>query len=255
MNKSLADKVTAWYQVNDFRGRVLCLMGCYSHRLNLAVERLYRYEYSEYYKAVKKLNVFVSEIRGSIKHRLKITSVFKKAIIRANDTRWNTQYYCIERSLEWIPLINNCGLPRQVLNMAPTAGEMDQLRELMAILEECKEVSIWLQNKDPLKVSLWKAREMFDELIAEYPTLKSHLAANADIVHNPLWESAIVKLQKEEEHLITKDEKKILRMFKPDATTVDNDAPRENGGFVARVLNSISNKKQKVSGYRSVNHV
>ena len=46
VNKSLADKVTAWYQVNDFRGRVLCLMGCYSHRLNLAVERLYRYEYS-----------------------------------------------------------------------------------------------------------------------------------------------------------------------------------------------------------------
>ena len=44
-------------------------------------------------------------------------------------------------------------------------------------------------------------------------------------------------------------------MFKTDATTVDNDAPRENGGFVARVLNSMSNKKQKVSGYRSVNHV
>ena len=51
--------------------------------------------------------------------------------------------------------------------------------ELLMIQKTCQEVNIWLQNGDPVDL----VRLAIDTLITEYPILKRHLGAKADIVH------------------------------------------------------------------------
>ena len=94
---------------------------------------------------MKKLNNLIAEIRVSVKNRLKISSVYNKGIVRASATRWNSQGAAIERALEWIPLIMNCGLPNEVLELIPSAVELGRLGALNKILESCSEVSNFLQ--------------------------------------------------------------------------------------------------------------
>ena len=61
-------------------------------------------------------------------------------------------------------------------------------------------------------MSLLSARVAFDELLKEAPALSSHLAPDAPIVHCPDFESAIVKLQMEDENL-TEKESSALQVF------------------------------------------
>ena len=254
VNKKLADAITSYYKEAG-HDRILPLLGCYSHRLNLAVQSLYD-KHSEYGDVVHKLNALISEIRGSIKLRLKLLSVYQKQVIKANVTRWNSQHSAIERALEWIPLLQNCGMPREVLQMVPTAAELDLLKELSAILKHCKDVSVFLQHEDPLKCPLHLARATFDALIADYPSLAHHLSKDASIVHNKYFESGVIKLQRGEERQLNRLEKEALSVFKVDVTTTSsfNDDVHPLSSYVDRVIHNQP-KAQKSSNYRSVNHV
>jgi hypothetical protein len=134
-----------------------------------------------------------------------------------------------------------------VLDLIPNARDMRDLEELCEILKVCKEVSVFLQHRDPLKVPIQKARALFDALIADYPDMAHHLAPDSDIVHNKVWESAVMKLQMKEEHSLTPAEKKVVRIFKVDATTAARDAAAAPLSYVDRAI--AGSKAQKVSQY------
>lgn len=259
-NKLLADLISTAI------GRALPFIGCKSHQLSLATATLYTGEDAPYAAVVRKLNALVSELRGSIKHRLKVLTVFKKAIVRANATRWNSQHACIERALEWIPLIGNCGLPYAVLQMIPAPHEIEDLKKLCAILTDCKDVSIFLQHKDPLKCSLSAATSLLHALAAQYPLFAHYLGPNAPIIHSPAFESGVIKLQQGKESNLLRAEKEALRIFKitaPTAVAVNAaaandvmiDGVEKRKSFVDATLSSSSNKAQKVSDYESTDQV
>lgn len=110
-----------------------------------------------------------------------------------------------------------------------------------------------MQNQDPLKCPLHLVRTTFDALISEYALLQLYLAADAQIIHNKHFENGIVKLQRGDEKLLSKEEKKAISVFRLDATTVV-DEHVSSGGFMDKVFAKQA-KVQKHSNYRCVNHV
>jgi hypothetical protein len=147
VNGLLSDKISAWLSREKNIVRRIPLIGCASHRLNLAVSSLYKQPGSDYYEVVKKVNLLISELR-TLKNQYKVNAKFGKSILRANDTRWNSTFTALSRYLEFHPLISSCGFHRDVLKMVPSQEEIFLLNELVAKLEICTEVSIFLQHED-----------------------------------------------------------------------------------------------------------
>ena len=81
----------------------------------------------------------------------------------------------------------------------------------------------------------------------------------AEIVHSPLFERAIVKLQKGDENSLDDNEKRVLSVFKIPVivSEIEDDSSGEDN-FIKRAMSEvISRKKRRVfqSSYRSVLHV
>ena len=101
------------------------------------------------------------------------------------------------------------------------------IEELVGMLYHCERTSQFLQTEDPTKVNLLSTRVAFDMLLKEVPKLSSHLDADASIVHNPAFESAVVKLQMGDEQLSV-EEAHAVEMFEiTDNTTTSSIAASE----------------------------
>jgi hypothetical protein len=111
-------------------------------------------------------------------------------------------------------------------------------------------------------VSLLSVRIAFDKLIAEIPSLSEYLAADAAIVHSPVFERAIVKLQSGETTL-TRDEAAAVSMFKFTTGAPSRPAPNVPGqrvqiSFEEEMRNEVNSKiaaKSKPPAYRSTFHI
>ncbi len=60
-------------------------------------------------------------------------------------------------------------------------------------LKKFHDIDIMLQKE---KIAFLKVREIFDTVMDDFPELSGHLAANAKIVANPIFESAKLKISK-----------------------------------------------------------
>ena len=78
---------------------------------------------------------------------------------------------------------------------------------------QCAKISKWLQtqnNPDPKKrVTLYTVREVFDKICANYSFARRHLSAAATIIHEPLFESVVAKLQGNDSSLTLAEKKKV----------------------------------------------
>ena len=72
-----------------------------------------------------------------------------------------------------------------------TVTETRRLLILKKVLNDFESVFQKLQRND---ITIGQARRLFDALIEKYPTLGSHIAVDAHIVHSVAFEAALVKL-------------------------------------------------------------
>ena len=238
-NGSLATKITTHLRAKNII-KLVPLVG---------IRLFYEAPNSMYYALVNKVNDLMVELR-TLKKKYKLAAKIKLNPVKRNDTRWGSTYAMIERCRELRNILPTCAFPTEVVDMIPHPAEYRRIDELLVILKTCHEVSIWLQNGDPIKVPLNLVRSAFDILITDYPILERHLGANSDIVHDKHFENAVVKVQRNDERSLTASEKTAIVAFKNDAST--NDDADENLSYMERVL---STKKAKTSIYRSFNHV
>ncbi|KAG7361649.1 hypothetical protein IV203_036750 [Nitzschia inconspicua] len=146
----------------------LPLVGCASHRLNLAVKDILK-DYSSLTTCVYRLMKKLKNIIPAAKLR-KLTPLRAKC---SNATRWSSTYEMLLRY-------------KQLEEFLPKLGLMEALQA---------------ENRTLLEV-----RDLFDEVIKKYPETKDRLSENASIIHDKLFESAVQKILNGSEEELTPDE-------------------------------------------------
>lgn len=80
---------------------------------------------------------------------------------------------------------------------------------------------MYLQRDD---IDMVKIRIVFDKLIREYPDMAHYLAKNSQIVTNPNFEAALIKiLSKKEDELSAAEKREVARLRIPTETITDSE--------------------------------
>ncbi|ETM03566.1 hypothetical protein L917_00239 [Phytophthora nicotianae] len=151
------------------------LIGCASHRFNLAVNA-----YLSYYKTeVEVVSALMAALR-TINNRaalLEYTSLFPR---RPNATGWSSTFEMVARYRV-----------DAVFDLTPKATTHRQIEALLEDLRVFQSVTLKLQLE---ALTLADVRALFDSVAERFPSTKAKLSATAPIVHSPAFEVATVKL-------------------------------------------------------------
>jgi hypothetical protein len=211
---------------------------------------------------VDKVNALMVDLR-TIKNSFKVAAKTKLTPLKRNETRWGSTYTMLERYVALYDLLPTMSLSHATLALVPTATEHADIKDLFTKLATVQTVSKLLQTEDPSLVSMPVVRKVFDRLIASFPSMSHHLAANATIIHSKDFESAVYKLQVGDERL-SPAEKAAVSLFKLDNAAGANDDEAKEGEEKDDIINSIlreveeeqaKNKRIKATLYRSTAHV
>ncbi|RAW23140.1 hypothetical protein PC110_g20424 [Phytophthora cactorum] len=179
------------------------LVGCASHRLNLAVRDFL----GPHEAALDQVQLLVRKLRTlnqAAKLRIKTSLV---PVLRP-DMRWSSTFSMLERYF------------RQ--------------------REFCQQTMMTKLQSDGL--TLLDARDLFDGLLGLLPTFSNYLAPDADIVHSPVVEAAVVKDLAGEATSLTAEKASELEPFTVkvgalSSSEVVSSAVKE--GFADRILQSL----------------
>ena len=125
---------------------------------------------------------------------------------------------------------------------------------------------MWLQtenSREPkMTVNLYTVRKVFDRLCSKYPFVLRHLSSAAEIVHEPLFESAVAKIQGNDFSL-TMGKKRKVSCFRIDEEEEDEDETdgeeRREPSFLDETLDDAAaescKRRKKKNPYRSMDHI
>jgi hypothetical protein len=95
-----------------------------------------------------------------------------------------------------------------------TATEKRNVAALATDCDAIESVSMILQTDSPNgNINLALGRALFDDLIRNYPAMRHHLAADADIVDNKDFDYGTVKIQRGLESTLRPVEKRAISRF------------------------------------------
>jgi hypothetical protein len=196
-----------------FARRACCnLIGCASHRFNLAVKDII----DPYQNLITKVNSVMKKMKNiipSAKLR-KVTHLKPKC---ANATRWSSTYQMLERYDKIKVFLQELNL-NEVSDLLPNNREDREIEDLLTRLKNLDSVTLALQKEN---TSMADVRGLFDVVIEEYPESACRIGANADIVETPVFEAAGVKIQTGQEGFLNLEELKSVIRLK----TTPNDVP------------------------------
>ncbi len=190
------------------------LIGCASHRLNLAVRKYL----SQHQQAVDAIHDIMIKCR-TLKNRSALRLLTDLAPKPCNDTRWSSTYAMVRRFFE---IKEELATLPDLRSIFPSPREIDDMDALRVDLETIQGFTVALQRGD---LALNESRALADELIARFPIMSSHLAPDAAIVVNPYLESGVVKVLDGDTRLLSAEERRALAPFER-ATVVGTGVPR-----------------------------
>jgi hypothetical protein len=89
-------------------------------------------------------------------------------------------------------------------------------------------------------------RALFDLVIVRNPTMNKYIAPNADIIHSPKFESALVKLSKGQAHTLDAEEKESVEKLKllnaPCAIAIDDDLEDPADLFIKEAYRQLNSE-------------
>ncbi|KAG6611757.1 RWD domain-containing protein 3 [Phytophthora cinnamomi] len=159
------------------------LVGCASHRFNLAVKKFL----TEHEPLLQKVNSLMDQLR----HPNNAAELRNHTPLRAkkrNATRWSSTYAMLERYVDFRPHIR---LVEAVEDDVPPSSEHKQLGDVLHHLGRLDSVCKRLQCES---TTMSEVRLLFDSVVADYPIMGDHLKPTANIVHFPAFENDLVKL-------------------------------------------------------------
>ncbi|ETP37476.1 hypothetical protein F442_14717 [Phytophthora nicotianae P10297] len=142
-----------------------------------------------------------------------------------NDTRWSSTFEMVERYLKLQPLIVQLGhnllVENEIQPLLLRRAEHERVKSLARDLEKFEGVTKELQKAT---LTLSAVRRLFDQVVKEFPALKTRLAATAPIFNNPNLEQGLVKIQRRE--AVTIAERSACAEFK--STALERAPTRED---------------------------
>lgn len=229
------------------RKTAIPLLGCYSHKLNLAVKKFLE-NYSTVIDCVHKLMV---ELR-TLKNAAQLRHLGALAPTLDNDTRWSSIYEMLKRYFRLYDALQNIHTP-SIVEKEPSRQQHKELEELFTYMEQLNSVVVELQREN---LSLLDARALLDGVLELFPQMSHHLRRDADIVTNVSFESGILKVQGGKENLLTVDEVSALRVFrKSDGVQSDATESGENLSFAQRLLKRRKTQCIESSYTMDIHHV
>ena len=188
------------------------LIGCASHRLNLAAQLIFE----QFSLEIDKVNKLMVDLR-SLKNRAKLRMETHLQPEIRNQTRWSStfsmllKYQMIEKELD------KCDFDASVLAKFPSALEKQTIFRLIKALKELESVSKTLQENDS-RNDLYAVRTLFDELIVFFQVeldidLTHKLGPDALIIQSKDFENAVVKVQSGREDFLTFAEATTISKF------------------------------------------
>jgi hypothetical protein len=201
--------------VKAARDRGIPLIGCASHRLNLAVKKFL----IKFSPILEKLNCLMKKLK-TIKGKAFLKQNGFKMSKTINQTRWSSVFQMLERYTDFLKFENGklillLSENKDFLPLLLSPQENDEIKELFKNLKKLDSVCLFLQKPS---ATFAHVRLLFDKVIEEFPSLSSHLSTNASIVKYPNLENGLVKIQNQEEHLLTLMEKEALSFLKTSKT-------------------------------------
>jgi hypothetical protein len=172
------------------------LVGCASHRLNLAVQRYLK----DYDGLVSKVSAVMTRLKTN-KNRGFLRQFTHLAPQGKNDTRWTSTLTMLQRYIELMP---HLGKIKDIEQLVLPLSKADELMALVKICQEFEGYTLVLQEDG---LMLHEVRDLFDKLMERYPTMDIYLAPDSHIVCHPSFESAVVKVLDGKEGLLTAAEK------------------------------------------------
>ncbi|KAE9274409.1 hypothetical protein PR003_g29614, partial [Phytophthora rubi] len=158
------------------------LVGCASHRFNLAVNRFL----ADSEPLLTQVNTLMSKLSqaNNFAQLAKATNLHP---IKRNITRWSSSFEMLQRYERIRPQIKTV---EAVEELIPTGASHRKLIELLQHMKKFDSVTKKLQCDG---IDLADVRLLFDSVIADYPCMREQLKPTAKIVHSPQFEPAAVK--------------------------------------------------------------
>ena len=241
INSRLCNLISDWLWDKKKIRRVVPLIGCAAHRLNLAVQHLLSADVNpEWHELIQKVHALMSDLK-TIKNRPKLAVATHWAPQIRQDTRWNSTYHMLVKYLNICKATENfqtC-IGFSIATFTGSFNEHTAIEEIVKVLAKFEEVSVWLQHQDSKKIPLNKIRYYFDAIIKMHPETSAYLSKDGDNVNNEHFENAIAKIhtavEKHEETVrLTKDEKDAVVIFlkKPIEDSDDDDEVHVQESFI-----------------------
>jgi hypothetical protein len=250
--------------ITNLVGHPVPLIGCASHKLNLAVEHFIRDGFEDVVERIAVLCGKLRQLKNASKLRKKNLAC---ALLRS--IKWGSTKDMVGRYLDIHGGFGGCDFDADVLRSIPSAVDHEAAKELFKALRAFDKVSKLLQmdglgakNIQPL--TLDAVRIQFDKLIEKYPSTAHHLSPTADIVQNKVFEKAIVKVQAGRERDLTVAERQEIRRFLKDdapplvASSESESEDEEDDAVKMHIQYEKSkevNSLQGSSRYRSTKHI
>ena len=125
---------------------------------------------------------------------LKVSAQLRKLTtlqtVKDNDTRWSSVFSMITR---FFRIQKELSAIQDLLPLIPTLVEVNILEKCYVSLKQFHEINMMLQKEN---ITVIRVREIFDTVMDDFPELSGHLAADAKIVANPIFERTVLKIAK-----------------------------------------------------------
>ena len=183
------------------------LIGCASHRFNLAV--------NEYVKPnkelIEKVNLLMNKLK-KLKNADKLRAYTNLRPVQKNETRWNSLYEMFKRYSELREYLSKSDFAEDPLlvDTIPSPRENADIVTLSHNLAKFNSIQLALQKEKTRA----ETRALFASLINEYPVMAKYISQNSAIVHSKDFESAIVKIQDEKYDCMNFSEKQATVFLK-----------------------------------------
>ncbi len=226
------------------------MVGCASHRLNLAVNNFLE-PYESELDLVEKLMIRLRTLKNAAELRQKTSY---SAVIR-NKTRWSSTFYMVKRYRELYPFLDQ--LNPELADVLLSPREHRIIEQLFPKLENMQIVTKKLQKAG---LMMAESRLLLDALIDLYPDMASKIGPEASIVKCPDFENAIVKIQQKKENELTELEQYSVIEFLKDE---DDDSvvelseddekkePADFGNRLDRLMKKQRRESDNVLAYKS----